>query len=88
MVARRPVELAEAKLSKDGWPEYYDGKRGRFVGKQARKHLTWSIAGYLVAKMMLEDPTHLGMVAMEEEKRSKPDETSTMKVLSTPSRYG
>lgn len=71
-VARRAVELAEAKLPKDGWPEYYDGKQGRFVGKQARKHQTWSIAGYLVAKMMLEDPTHLGMVAMEEEKQSKP----------------
>ncbi|KAJ9542335.1 hypothetical protein OSB04_028841 [Centaurea solstitialis] len=30
--------------------EYYDGKLGWFVGKQAQKNQTWSIAGNLVAK--------------------------------------
>ncbi|XP_057867587.2 probable alkaline/neutral invertase F isoform X2 [Cryptomeria japonica] len=58
-MARRAIELAENRLSKDGWPEYYDGKLGRYIGKQARKWQTWSVAGYLVAKMMLEDPSHL-----------------------------
>ncbi|KAL0422837.1 UNVERIFIED_CONTAM: putative alkaline/neutral invertase B [Sesamum latifolium] len=71
-IARRAIELAETRLSKDGWPEYYDGKLGRYIGKQARKHQTWSIAGYLVAKMMLEDPSHLGMVAIEEDKQMRP----------------
>lgn len=71
-IARRAIELAETRLSKDGWPEYYDGKLGRYVGKQARKHQTWSVAGYLVAKMMLEDPSHLGMIAIEEDKQLKP----------------
>ncbi|KAK8648921.1 hypothetical protein V6N13_129663 [Hibiscus sabdariffa] len=58
-IARRAIELAENRLSKDHWPEYYDGKVGRYIGKQARKLQTWSISGYLVAKMMLEDPSHL-----------------------------
>ncbi|KAL6650600.1 hypothetical protein ACP70R_009525 [Stipagrostis hirtigluma subsp. patula] len=71
-IARRAIELAEARLARDGWPEYYDGKLGRYVGKQARKLQTWSIAGYLVAKMMLEDPSHLGMIALEEDKPMKP----------------
>ncbi|KAK8951300.1 Alkaline/neutral invertase CINV2 [Platanthera zijinensis] len=71
-IARRALDLAESRLMKDGWPEYYDGKLGRFVGKQARKFQTWSIAGYLVAKMMLEDPTHVGMVSLEEDKAMKP----------------
>ncbi|CAA0330325.1 Glycosyl hydrolase family 100 protein [Arabidopsis thaliana x Arabidopsis arenosa] len=71
-IARRAIELAEARLLKDGWPEYYDGKSGRFIGKQARKSQTWSIAGYLVAKMMMDDPTHVGMISMEEEKHMKP----------------
>ncbi|CAA3017761.1 probable alkaline neutral invertase D [Olea europaea subsp. europaea] len=71
-IARRAIELAEARLSKDGWPEYYDGKLGRYIGKQARRYQTWSISGYLVAKMMLEDPSHLGMVAHEEDKQLKP----------------
>ncbi|XP_022136161.1 probable alkaline/neutral invertase B [Momordica charantia] len=71
-IARRALELAEMRLLKDNWPEYYDGKLGRFVGKQARKLQTWSIAGYLVAKMMLEDPSHSGMVSLEEDKQMKP----------------
>ncbi|RRT72234.1 hypothetical protein B296_00015999 [Ensete ventricosum] len=71
-IARRAIELAETRLLKDSWPEYYDGTLGRYVGKQARKFQTWSIAGYLVAKMMLEDPSHLGMVALEEDKQMKP----------------
>ncbi|PON70729.1 Glycosyl hydrolase [Parasponia andersonii] len=71
-IARRAIELAESRLSKDHWPEYYDGKAGRYVGKQARKFQTWSIAGYLVAKMMLEDPSHLGMISLEEDKQMKP----------------
>lgn len=70
-IARRAIELAETRLLKDHWPEYYDGKLGRYIGKQSRKAQTWSIAGYLVAKMMLEDPSHLGMVAIEEDKHVK-----------------
>ena len=71
-IARRAIELAENRLSKDGWPEYYDGKLGRYVGKQARKFQTWSIAAYLVAKMLLEDPSHLGMISLEEDKVKAP----------------
>ena len=71
-IARKAIELAEKRLSKDHWPEYYDGKLGRYIGKQARKMQTWSIAGYLVSKMMLEDPSHLGMIALEEDKKMKP----------------
>lgn len=68
-IARRAIEQVETRLSADGWPEYYDGKLGRYVGKQARKFQTWSIAGYLVAKMMLEDPSHLGMIGLEEDRK-------------------
>ncbi|KAF2290051.1 hypothetical protein GH714_001613 [Hevea brasiliensis] len=65
-------ELAERRLSKDCWPEYYDGKDGSYIGKQSRKQQTWSVAGYLVAKMLLEDPSLLGILALEEDKRIKP----------------
>ncbi|XP_020518051.1 probable alkaline/neutral invertase F isoform X1 [Amborella trichopoda] len=71
-IARRALDLAETRLAKDGWPEYYDGKNGCYVGKQARKQQTWSIAGYLVAKMMLEDPSHVGIIALEEDQKLKP----------------
>lgn len=52
-------------MSKDHWPEYYDGKHGRYVGKQACEFQTWSIAGFLVAKIMLEDHSLLGMISLE-----------------------
>ncbi|XP_058091151.1 cytosolic invertase 1-like [Magnolia sinica] len=71
-IAMRAIELSETRLLKDNWPEYYDGKLGRYIGKQARKVQTWSIAGYLVAKMMLEDPSHLGMISLEEDKQMRP----------------
>lgn len=64
-IARKAINLAENRLIKDNWPEYYDGKLGRYVGKQARKYQTWTIAGYLVSKMMLEDPSNLGMICLE-----------------------
>lgn len=55
-VAAKAVEITERRISRDRWPEYYDTKRSRFIGKQARLFQTWSIAGYLVAKLLLADP--------------------------------
>ncbi|KAL2928655.1 putative alkaline/neutral invertase B [Bienertia sinuspersici] len=73
LMAKQAVNLVEKRLANDGWPEYYDGKTGRYVGKQARKYQTWSIAGYLVAKKMMENPANLMLVSLEEDKTiSKP----------------
>ncbi|KAK9079147.1 hypothetical protein SSX86_000817 [Deinandra increscens subsp. villosa] len=55
-IARNAVKVAESRISRDKWPEYYDTKRGRFIGKQARLFQTWSIAGYVVAKQLLDNP--------------------------------
>ncbi|XP_043710314.1 probable alkaline/neutral invertase F [Telopea speciosissima] len=68
-IAKRVIEMVEQRISKDGWPEYYDGKTGRYIGKQARKFQTWSIAGYLVAKMMIENPSNLLVIALEDDKK-------------------
>ncbi|KAI3745175.1 hypothetical protein L1987_58281 [Smallanthus sonchifolius] len=48
-----------------GWVESYDGKSGQYIGKQARKHQTWSIASYLMAKMMSNDPSHLCIISLK-----------------------
>ncbi|KAG2672374.1 hypothetical protein I3760_13G037100 [Carya illinoinensis] len=66
-IAARAVEIAEKRVSKDNWPEYYDTKRGRFIGKQARLFQTWSIAGYLVAKLLLADPNKAKILVTEED---------------------
>jgi len=43
-IAHNAVELMERRLAKDDFPEYYDGKTGRYIGKQSRKFQTWSVA--------------------------------------------
>ncbi|TXG73669.1 hypothetical protein EZV62_002248 [Acer yangbiense] len=66
-IAEKAVELAERRIARDKWPEYYDTKRGRFIGKQARLFQTWSIAGYLVAKLLLADPSAAKILVNEED---------------------
>nr|XP_043632717.1 alkaline/neutral invertase E, chloroplastic [Erigeron canadensis] len=55
-IAENAVKVAERRIARDKWPEYYDTKRARFIGKQARLFQTWSIAGYVVAKQLLANP--------------------------------
>ncbi|CAN0900467.1 Alkaline/neutral invertase E, chloroplastic [Linum grandiflorum] len=66
-IAQRAVELVEKRISRDNWPEYYDTKRGRFIGKQSRLFQTWSIAGYLVSKLLLENPEKAKILMNEED---------------------
>ncbi|OIW09047.1 hypothetical protein TanjilG_16274 [Lupinus angustifolius] len=66
-IALQAVQVAERRISKDKWPEYYDTKRGRFIGKQAQLFQTWSIAGYLVAKELLANPNAAKILVNEED---------------------
>ncbi|TYK09214.1 neutral/alkaline invertase 3 [Cucumis melo var. makuwa] len=66
-IASRAIEIAERRLSRDKWPEYYDTRKGRFIGKQARLFQTWSIAGYLVGKLLLAEPSKAKILITEED---------------------
>ena len=66
-IARRAIEVAEKRISKDRWPEYYDLKTGKFIGKQARLYQTWSIAGYLTAKLLLRKPELADILTCDED---------------------
>ncbi|XP_015876565.3 neutral/alkaline invertase 3, chloroplastic [Ziziphus jujuba] len=66
-IAVKAVEVAEKRIAQDKWPEYYDTKRARFIGKQSRLFQTWSIAGYLVAKLLLSDPSKAKILVTEED---------------------
>lgn len=66
-IAARAVEVAERRISVDKWPEYYDTKRARFIGKQARLYQTWSIAGFLVSKLLLDNPNAAKILMNEED---------------------
>ncbi|KAK8542175.1 hypothetical protein V6N12_014778 [Hibiscus sabdariffa] len=66
-IAAKAVSVAEKRLSRDKWPEYYDTKKARFIGKQSHLFQTWSIAGYLVAKLLLADPDAAKILTTEED---------------------
>jgi hypothetical protein len=63
----RAIEMAERRLSRDEWPEYYDGRNGRLVGKASRKYQTWTIAGYLLAREIMTHPQHLDLFSFSED---------------------
>lgn len=66
-IAENAIKLVEKRISRDKWPEYYDTQRARFIGKQARLFQTWSIAGYLVAKLLLANPSAAKILINEED---------------------
>ncbi|CAA6654448.1 unnamed protein product [Spirodela intermedia] len=77
------LELAERRMGKDEWPEYYDGRDGCYIGKQSRKMQTWSMSGYVVARMIAEDPSLLGLISLDEGKDMNP---TLSRATSLPSR--
>jgi hypothetical protein len=67
VICRQAIEIAEKRLEKDGWAEYYDGRTSRLVGRQARRHQTWTIAGYIAAKTILANPDNITPLVFEED---------------------
>ncbi|KAI3992357.1 hypothetical protein MKX01_030078 [Papaver californicum] len=66
-IAEKAVEIAGKRIARDKWPEYYDTKRARFIGKQACLYQTWSIAGFLVAKLLLKNPSTAKILINDED---------------------
>jgi hypothetical protein len=61
------LETFAKRLSNDKWPEYYDGKEGRMIGKEARELQLWTIAGYIIAHHILDEPEKVSIFAFEPE---------------------
>ncbi|KAK1422935.1 hypothetical protein QVD17_18225 [Tagetes erecta] len=66
-LARKAVDIAENRLYADHWPEYYDTRSGKFIGKQSRLYQTWTIAGLLTSKMLLANPEKASLLFWEED---------------------
>ncbi|BAZ11664.1 neutral invertase [Calothrix sp. NIES-4071] len=65
-IAQKAIDIAEKRLMNDKFPEYYDGKNGRLIGKEARSHQTWTIAGLLAAKELLANPEYINLIGFDE----------------------
>ncbi len=61
------LESVGPRLARDDWPEYYDGRHGRLIGREARRLQTWTIAGYLIAEQLAEDPGGLNRLGFDVE---------------------
>ncbi len=66
-IAHKAIEIAENRLYQDGWPEYYDGKNARLIGKQSRKYQAWTIGAFLIAKELIANPSHLKLISFDME---------------------
>ena len=64
-LAARALEIAADRLEVERWAEYFDGRHGRLVGKEARRFQTWTVAGFLAAHQLVEQPTHLDLLSFE-----------------------
>lgn len=58
-LAERAYKQAAERLQFDRWPEYYDGRNGRLIGRRANYHQTWSAAALILAERFLRDPEQL-----------------------------
>ena len=66
-LAERALETAASRLARDQWAEYFDGRDGRLVGKEARAFQTWTIAGLLGAHEILRHPELVELFSFEED---------------------
>lgn len=60
-LAERACDIAGARLLADQWPEYYDGKKGRLLGRRANINQIWSASSYILARQLLEDESRLDL---------------------------
>jgi len=71
-LAGQHLGAAVERLGQTEWPEYFDGRRGRLVGKQARRFQTWTVAGALLAERFLADPDLLAWTAFPDDLTGEP----------------
>ena len=61
-LAESAFRTAAARLAADGWPEYYDGRRGRLIGRRAALNQVWSATSLIAAYRLLENPDRVSKI--------------------------
>ena len=61
-LAERAFQTAIQRLPYDSWPEYYDGKTGRLVGRRSNQQQVWSAASVILAHKLIENPDLLSLL--------------------------
>jgi hypothetical protein len=61
-LAERAYEIALNRLSQNDWPEYYDGRHGRLIGRRSNFTQVWSATSLILSHKMLENPDILHLL--------------------------
>jgi hypothetical protein len=61
-LAERAFQVALNKLFPDNWPEYYDGRSGRLIGRRSNMHQVWTATSLIYSYKLLENPELLNML--------------------------
>lgn len=61
-LAEHAFQIAVRRLGEDDWPEYYDGRTGRLIGRRSNMQQVWSATSLILAHKLLENPNMLSML--------------------------
>ena len=61
-LAERAYNIAANRLLDDGWPEYYDGRAGRLIGRRSNFNQVWSATSLILAHKMIDNPELLNLL--------------------------
>jgi len=61
-LAERAYEIALSRLSENDWPEYYDGRHGRLIGRRSNFKQVWSATSLILSHKLLENPDILHLL--------------------------
>ncbi len=60
-LARSVHAVAAERLHRDNWPEYYDGRHGRLIGRRANYRQTWSATAVLLSQGLIDNPETMNL---------------------------
>ncbi|MGD8783185.1 MAG: glycoside hydrolase 100 family protein, partial [Thioalkalispiraceae bacterium] len=61
-LAERAFETALSRLAHDNWPEYYDGRAGKLIGRRSNFKQVWSATSLILSHKLLENPALLSLL--------------------------
>lgn len=64
-IAQQAMDQAMKRLPADQWPEYYDGRKGRLIGRRANRYQIWSATSFIMSHKVLEQPELPGLFTPE-----------------------
>jgi len=60
-LAERAFNVAINRVAHDDWPEYYDGRSGRLIGRRANFKQVWTATSLILSHKLLDNPLLLNL---------------------------